>query len=542
MERPTADLVAFGGNVLTLDSANHVTEGLAIRDGEIVAVGTSRDVLSLAGEQTVRLDLAGRTAIPGLIETHNHPGLAGFRMRRAVDAATPPNDTIADIVERVAERARDLPAGEWVRAEGYDDTLLADRRHPTRWDLDPVSPRNPVYLTHVSGHLAVANSVALSRAGITEDTRSPRGGVIYRDDRGQVTGVLAELTALALVTRHLPHPRVDDLVEDLEAVSEVYVRAGITSVHDTGIFDPEGITAYRAAVATGRFLPRCYAFLTEPLLSELSAGVLSPLEAAVAGFGDERFRLGGVKLWADGSIQGLTGALTEPYACAPDLCGVATLSKDDIALRARVLSEAGWQLAIHGNGDAAIDAIIEGYVAAGAGAAGVDHRFRIEHCQMVREDQLVRMAENGIHASFFEKHVYYWGDRHRDIFIGPERASRISPLRSAERHGIRYGLHSDCPVTPIPPLEGIWAAVNRRTSGGTVLGPQERVSAEKALRAYTSDAAHLSFEEARKGTLEPGKLGDVTVLSADPTAVPATRLGDIRVDTTVIGGKVVWQR
>jgi predicted amidohydrolase YtcJ len=247
-------------------------------------------------------------------------------------------------------------------------------------------------------------------------------------------------------------------------------------------------------------------------------------------------------MWADGSIQGLTGALAEPYACAPHTHGIAIYTPEELTTRVRALHEAGWQVAIHGNGDAAIQQIIEAYAHTLAGGSDRDRRYRIEHCQMVRNDQLARMADLGILPSFFVKHVYYWGDRHRDIFIGPERARRISPLRSAQQRGIPFGLHSDCPVTPIPPLEGIWAAVNRITRRGETLGAEQRVDVTTALRAYTSDAAYLSFEEKIKGTLELGKLGDVAVLSADPTAVPPEQLKDILVDATVIGGEVVWER
>jgi predicted amidohydrolase YtcJ len=284
-----------------------------------------------------------------------------------------------------------------------------------------------------------------------------------------------------------------------------------------------------------------YGFLTEALFPNLAGGELSPIERATPGLGDDRFRLGAFKLWADGSIQGITGALTEPYCCAPDTTGVLIFPQEGLDRRVRALHDGGWQIGIHGNGDASIDAILDAYAAALRANPRPDHRHRIEHCQMVREDQLDRMAELGVAASFFIKHVYYWGDRHRDIFIGPERAARIDPLASAERRGLRFALHSDCPVTPVPPLFGVWCAVNRITRNGDVLGAEQRIGVETALRAYTSMAAELAFEESIKGTLEPGKLGDITVLSADPTAVPPETLKDLTVDLTVIGGEVVFE-
>ncbi len=214
---------------------------------------------------------------------------------------------------------------------------------------------------------------------------------------------------------------------------------------------------------------------------------------------------------------------------------------DDLARRIAALDAAGWQVAVHGNGDAAIEAIIDGYTKLG-GREPTGRRHRIEHCQTVREDQLDRMAAHDILASFFIKHVYYWGDRHRDVFLGPERARRISPLASARSRGIRFGLHSDTPVTPVPPLEGIWCAVARRTSGGDVLGPEQAIGVEAALRGYTVDAAYLAGEEDVKGSLEVGKLADLAVLSEDPTAVDPDRIRSLTVDGTVVGGRLVRQR
>jgi predicted amidohydrolase YtcJ len=258
----------------------------------------------------------------------------------------------------------------------------------------------------------------------------------------------------------------------------------------------------------------------------------------LAGVGDDHFRLAGVKVIADGSLQGLTGCLAEGYTCAPSEHGMMLLEPADLARRIADLDAAGWQVAVHGNGDAAIEAIIEGYARLG-GASG--RRHRIEHCQTVREDQLARMAAHEVLASFFIKHVYYWGDRHRDRFLGPERARRISPLASARSHGVRFGLHSDTPVTPVPPLEGIWCAVTRTTRRGERLGPEQAIDAAAALRGYTLDAAYLAGEEDVKGSLELGKLADLAVLSDDPTTVPPERLRSLRVEATVVGGEVVYE-
>lgn len=535
-----ADLILYNGSVLTLAGKSRL-EALAIRDGRIVTLGTSQDVLRLCGSATRCVDLAGKTAMPGFIETHNHPMHYGYAAKIAVNASTPPNETIDDILQRIDERVRSTPKGEWIRAERYDDTLLREKRHPTRADLDRVSPDHPVYMTHVTGHFSVANSVALRIAGITQANEDPPGGIIYRDESGAPNGVLAESAAQMLVSEHLPAFSESEMLESLQAASDAYIRAGVTTAHDLGLGlhgGTQAIAAYHRAKERGVFRPRVYGFLAEQILPELAEGKLGPMTRAVAGIGDDHLRLAGVKMWSDGSIQGITGALSEPYYCQPTTRGLPIYSEEELTLRIRALREAGWHVAIHANGDAAIQAVIDAYERTASGG----QRYRIEHCQTGREDQLDRIAAHDIHVSFFIKHVYYWGDRHRDIFLGPERAKRISPLESARKRGIRYALHSDCPVTPVMPLEGIWAAVNRMTSSGVELGPEQRVDVETALRGYTSNAAYLSFEEKQKGTLEAGKFGDVVVLDRDPMDTDPKMLNTLRVDMTIIGGQVVFEQ
>ena len=539
-----ADLVVFNGTVRALDAAQTSTTAMAVRDGRVLAVDSDREMLALVGERTRVLDLEGRTAVPGFIETHTHPTFFGMTLQAPVDAGCPPNERIADIVDRVADATRQVEPGQWVRGYRYDDTLLRDDRHPTRHDLDPASPDHPVCLMHISGHFCVLNSAGLRAVGVGRDTADPVGGIIERDETGEATGVLAETAAFAAYAA-MPKPDTEGLADALAAAGEAYLAAGVTSVHDTGVGlvgGPAELDGYRTALRSGRFRPRVRAYLVQDLFPGLSEGRLSPVESAIAGIGDERFRVGGVKLWADGSIQGLTGCVSEGYACAPDKTGLLIFPPDDLARRVAALHAAGWQVAVHGNGDQAIEAILGAYAGLGLSPRESRHRHRIEHCQMAREDQLDRMAEAGVLASFFVKHVYYWGDRHRDRFLGQARAQRIDPLASAQRAGIRFGLHSDTPVVPVPPLEGIWCAVERETRDGLRLGDEQRVDVATALAGYTSQAAHLGFEEQDKGTLEPGRLADVAVLSHDPMSVDGAKLRDIEVDSTIVGGEVVWSK
>lgn len=537
-----ADLVLLNGTVRSLDAADTVRPAMAVRGGRVLALDSDREMAGLVGEHTTVVDLNGRTAVPGFIESHNHPTFFGLTLRAAVDAGTPPNDTIGDIADRVEAAARETEPGEWIRGYRYDDTLLADDRHPTRADLDRVSPDHPVCLMHVSGHFCVLNSAGLRAVGIDERSADPVGGVIGRDARGAPDGLLTETAAFEAYAA-MPSAGPSELADALGAAGEAYLAAGVTSVHDTGVGLVAGVDeleAYRIAIAQDRFRCRVRAYLVQDLFPGLSEGRLSPVEAGMAGLGDERFRVGGVKLWADGSLQGLTGCVTQGYACAPDKTGMLLFPPDDLARRVAALHAAGWQVAVHGNGDGAIEAILRSYSALGTRAGDAHTRHRIEHCQMVRDDQLERMAEAGVLASFFIKHVYYWGDRHRDRFLGPDRAARIDPLRSARAHGVRFGLHSDTPVVPVPPLEGMWCAVRRTTRAGQTLGESETVDVATALRGYTSEAAYLGFEEQSKGSLEPGKLADVTVLSGDPMTVDPEHLGEVEVVQTIVGGRPVW--
>jgi len=533
----TADLVVLGGTVLTLDRSSSRASALAARDGRISAIGDDRTIAALIGPGTTVVNLDGRTVIPGFVESHNHPTFFGMALAAPVDAGSPPNDGIGDIVERVRAAVVDMGPGEWIRGFRYDDTLLADNRHPTRNDLDPVSPHNPVILTHVTGHFCVVNSAALRAIGLSAQTPDPPGGAIARDERGEPSGLLIE-TAAFLANSATPSQGPDHMAEALLLADEEYLANGVTSVHDTGIGLVGGqgeLDAYRLVTRSGKLRTRVHGYLFHTLLPGLDEGEPDKPDPTVA---TDRFTMTGVKIVADGSIQGRTGCLAEGYTCDPSEHGMMLVEPDDLARRIAALDAAGWQVAVHGNGDAAIEAIIDGYTTLGA-PTGTGRRHRIEHCQTVREDQLDRMAEHDILASFFIKHVYYWGDRHRDVFLGPERARRISPLASARSRGIRFGLHSDTPVTPVPPLEGIWCAVARRTSGGDVLGADQAIDAEAALRGYTVDAAYLAGEEDIKGSLEVGKLADLAVLSRDPTAVEPDKIRSLTVDGTVVGGSLV---
>lgn len=332
------------------------------------------------------------------------------------------------------------------------------------------------------------------------------------------------------MTAHLPPHDRAALRQGLAVAAREFLAAGVTTVHDMGHpWTADAVAALEDAAAESL-----------PLRVVVYARGAQRDEVLAGGFRHPRLRLGGVKLLADGSIQGYTAALREGYHDRPGEHGIHVLPPPELAARVAAAHARGWQVAVHGNGDAAIDAILDAFEAALRASPRADHRHRLEHGQTVRPDQLDRMARLGVHASFFVAHTHYWGDRHRDRFLGPDRAARISPLRSARARGIRFGLHSDAPVTPVSPLRSLAAAVTRRTAGGDVLGPEERLPVDAALAALTRDAAALAFDEHDVGSIAPGRRADLVVLGADPERVPPDTLAELRVDLTVIEGAVVY--
>lgn len=538
--RPPGPVLYRGGPVIPLDGTRRVARALLTDGDRIVAVGSEEELGALAEERGARVvELRGRALLPGFIDAHGHfPGTGLFAL--FVDLQSPPAGPVEDLaglVGRLGARARETPEGRWVIGLGYDDTLLAERRHPTRRDLDRASTRHPVAAIHVSGHLAALNSAALAALGIGPETPDPEGGHIRRDASGEPDGVLEE-TAMMAVAEKL-RPGLLDSLRMLRRAVDDYLRAGVTTAQ-CGLAPAGLIRALHLASRLGlvplRLVVWPDADAADAMLGgELELGSPDPLW----------FRVGAVKLVADGSIQGYTAWLRDPYHVPPPgRPGWRGYPRMDPAeLRERVVRyhAAGLQVAVHGNGDAAIDAILDAVEAAQAAHPRPDARHIVIHAQTARPDQLDAMARLGVVPSFFVLHTFYWGDRHRDIFLGPSRAARISPAASARARGIPFTLHADAPVVPMEPLRILHAAVNRTTRSGAVLGPEERIPPLAALRALTADAARQHFEEEIKGSLEPGKLADLVILSRSPLDEPST-LDRIEVVETVVGGRSVYRR
>ncbi|MDE0358942.1 MAG: amidohydrolase [Gammaproteobacteria bacterium] len=539
------DTIYLNGQIVTMDAEARTVEAVAVRGDEIVGVGSNTEIGLMAGPGTRVVDLEGRAMTPGFYAPHDHFPWAGAIAVTTVNLNSPPMGPVQNIdglVDALREKAAETPAGDWIQGWGYDDTLIEDQRHPTRHDLDRVSTEHPIYISHTSGHLGVANTMALGMAGIAADTQPPPGGVIRHEaDTGEPDGVLEE-TAAWMVMGIVPPATVEQKLEGFRRAVQIYVEQGVTTTVITG-GTAENVVDLQMARREGLLLLRVVT-----MVSKAAPGFPSPAEAGgfVSGFGDDRLKLGGIKIVQDGSNQGFTGYFTEPYHTPfngdPEWRGYPARSREDLTAMVKGLHRAGYQIAIHGNGDAAIDDIIHAFREAQRDFPREDARHRIEHCQMVRKDQLDEIAELGITPSFFVGHVFYWGDRHRDIFMGPERAAGISPLKSSIDRGIRFTVHDDTPVTPVDPLQLIWVSVNRLTRSDQVLGPEERVSPLEAMRAMTIDAAWQNFEEDIKGSVEPGKLADLVILSDNPLTVDPLAIREIQVMETIVGGETVYLR
>lgn len=531
------------GVVLTMDPLNTVTEAVLVQEGEIAAIGKSSDLMSRVDEDTLVVDLRGRTLMPGFVDAHGHFPGSGQTVFSA-DLNSPPIGEVNNMAELIARLGAfaDRRSEGWIVGHGYDDTLLAEKRHPTRDDLDRVSAERPVAIVHVSGHLAVVNSAGLEILGIDESTVDPEGGVIVRDplsaDGRRPNGVLEETAARALWEYTLDLGIMDGVKMTTQAAAE-YLSVGVTTASAGGM--PLSVAKLLGLLSSLNQFPQRVALF--PLFEEVGEDLLSGA-VVLDTLGDARVSVPRVKIIADGSIQGYTGYLSEPYyrPFKGDAAyrGYPSVAREELFRQVAGLYERRIQVAIHCNGDASIDDGLDAIAAAAQAYPWPEARPLIIHAQMTRLDQIERMAELGVTPSFFSAHTYYWGDRHAAIFMGPERAANMSPARWAQEAGVRFSSHMDTPVTPMLPLQAVWSQVNRESTAGVVIGPGQTIDRLSALRAVTIDAAWQVFMDDQIGSIEPGKRADLVVLSDNP--LTAVDMRSIKVDRTVIDGATVYSR
>ena len=531
-----ADLVLVNGQVITSNMEYDVNEAVAVTDNQIVMVGTNEEVKQLIGSQTEVVDLAGRSLVPGFIDSHLHITLYGTN-KLGVSCKEPTIESLHDVLKEIEKKVNETPIGKWVRAWGFNQTKISENRYPSRKELDLISSNHPIILRRACGHISVVNSKALEIAGIDEHTTDPEGGIVVRDEEGVPTGVLIENAQMPFY--ELADFTHEELLQGLMMASNDFTASGITSIHDAGVSSPENFRVMQEAVRNGKIQVRVYAIVST--INKSEEFVDKMIKAGIStGLGDEKFKIGPAKVFTDGSSSGPTAAMREPYTDDSENSGILYFSQEELN---RILGEAhekGFQITAHAQGDRAIEMMLNCIDEALKKHPRKNHRHRIEHAGITMPDLVERMRQLEVipipNPAFFLE----YGDGYMKSY--GERVNHMYPVRDFIDKGIIAAGGSDSPVTSFNPLLGIHGAVNRKSSTGQIVGGNQRIGVLEAIKLFTWNGAYASFEENIKGSIEIGKLADLVVLNGAILDVPTDQIKDMQVDYTIIGGKVVFQK
>ena len=510
-----------------------------IQNSTVVVVGSKIIEVGQTSEVDIPKDVKvlnaiGKTVIPGFIDSHTHFLLMGVRSLTTLDLSG--TRSISEVVERVRVKLTELPKGTWLNAHGFDESVWSEKRYPTKDDLDPISPDNPVTLTPFYGHLISVNTRTFELVQINKETPDPPGGKIDRDPvTGEAIGVLRE-EAIKLIDEVKPPTTKEESLKGLQKACEIALSWGCTSIHELGS-DPIDISTYQTARENGVLKVRSYvmptARFTEKMLDGLEAlGVRTR-------FGDEFFRIGSVKIYVDGSMGARTAVFFEPYADDPSTSGIFNIPLDELEQRVVRAHKLGLQIAIHAIGDRGIEEALNAIETALERESRKNHRHRIEHCEILTEDQIRRIKRLEIVPSMQPNFIGEWGQPGGmyEQRLSSNRLRLSNPFRKMLDEGIKVAFGSDCgycPPWPLNPLYGIWSAVNHPIE-------ESRISLEETVKCYSLYGAYASFEEDIKGSIEPGKLADIAILSEDLTSIPPEQIKNVKVDLTMVGGKIQWQ-
>lgn len=540
-----ADLVLQNAHVVTMNRSAPEAEAIAVAGDRILAVGTNDDISRYVGDETNVIDLEGKTVIPGMIDAHVHFLGLGNRLLQ-LDARNVRDKD--EIIERVADHAAEAAPGEWIQGRGWDQNRWTVKEFPTKEELDAASPENPVYLGRVDGHAAWVNSRALEIAGITKDTEDPPGGQIIRYASGEPAGTLVD-NAFRLVTPHIPAITEEQKRRAIALAVEECLSSGLTGVHEAGGYR-EDIELYAEMMEADELDLRINEFLRWPTDEQTLPHTYESLDYYLEqgpqiGLHDNRLTIRGIKMSIDGAMGSRGAALLEPYEDDPDNVGLLRLSEDEIYETILRGVKAGFQVTTHAIGDRANRVVLDAMERALAETGAQNTRLRIEHAQVLHPDDVPRFAELGIIPSMQPTHcttdMNWIATR-----LGEERTQYAYAWRSLLDSGVRIAGGSDAPVEPVQPLPGIYAAITRRDletgwPGEDGWHPEQKVTREEALRMFTLDAAYAGFDEDLKGSLEPGKLADIVVLSKDIMTIPAEEILTTDVLMTFLGGKLVYE-
>jgi predicted amidohydrolase YtcJ len=540
-----ADTIYSGGDIITVNAQQPTVEALAVKDGKILALGSTSEInLAYQGDATIAIDLAGKTLSPAFIDPHSHY-FSSLTVANQVNVFAPPAGPGQDIpsIIRELKEFRDrngIPAGEIIQAYGYDDNAMPDGIGLTRDDLDLDFPDNPVLVGHVSMHGAVLNSAAMKQHGISAETETPPGGIILRKPgSNEPEGLLME-TAYLPIFATLPKPNAQQEVEWSKAGQMLYAAAGITTAHE-GATHAADLALMQRAAAGGASIIDVIAF---PFITDLDV-VLEDNPPESFGKYVNGLKIGGVKITIDGSPQGKTAFFTTPYLTGgpggeKNWRGEPTFPEDEVKAMVKQVYDLNLPLNLHANGDAAIDMFLRAHLYAAGNDPARPRRTTVIHSQFVRPDQLDKYVDWSITPALYTEHTYYFADTHI-LNRGKAQAFYISPMRAAIDKGLRPTSHTDFVVAPLDQLFVMWTAVNRISRAGVVIGAQQRVTALEALQAITINAAYQYGEEGVKGSLEPGKVADLVILSDNPLAVDPMKIKDITVVETIKSGKTIYE-
>lgn len=522
--------------IVTLHDPVPEAEAVCVAGGRILAVGSRDEVLSRAAafgpHDTV--DLGGGVLYPGFIDTHSHLSMYADTFSQVYCGSR--LGTVAAVLDALREAARKTPEDRWIVGYAYDDTSIDQKRHLTREDLDAVCADRPMLIKHLSVHFCYLNSPALERLGYTADTRIA-GGTVRLGPDGRPDGVLEENASYQAIARLPATPFEEARRNTLRAVAD-YNAKGFTTFMDGGIglsgSYKTDLSVYMSLARSGELNARGYLQFMPPVMDELQ-----PL--GLWGYPSARLAFGGVKYFTDGSIQGYTGALLADYHTRPGYRGQLVCTQEELEALVMKYHRAGIQVAVHTNGDAAIEATLRAYERAQAELPRPDLRHIFVHAQMASDEQLRRMKACHALPTFFVRHIEVWGDGHYETYLGPERAERLDPAGSAVRLGLPFALHVDTPVLPVTALDSIHAAVNRLSPSGRLMGADQRISPREAIKAYTSYAALFCMGGHDRGRIAPGRLADFVLLSDDLETIDPSAIKRTQVRMTVCGGRIVHQ-
>lgn len=534
MKRTQEHTVYTGAKIVTLAPEQPTAEAVCAADGRIVCVGSRDEVAAFAGPAARIVDLGGGVLYPGFIDTHSHLSIYANFLDKFFCNQT--YGDIATMLRAFAEHAAKSPTAGWVVGYCFDDTGMKDQRHLTRHDLDAVCPDRPVMISHITYHLGYVNTKAMELLGFDAYTRID-GGEVHLGPDGQPSGLLKE-NAFFNAVKAVPAASGEGAVRAaLKKAVAVYNAQGFTTFQDGGIglsnSSDELLRAYTGLARDGELNARAYLHFIPELLDKLVEFGIYSLNI------NDHLYFGGAKMFVDGSIQSFTAALSSPYHTRPDFKGELVFPIEFIDETVKKYHCLGIPVAVHANGDRAIECVIRAFEKAKAACPRQVPGHMIVHVQMASDEHLARLRACGVTPTFFTRHVYTWGDRHRRLFLGEERAARLDPAGSCVRMNMPFALHVDTPVQPVTALKSIHTAVNRLTSSGYLLGPDQRVPALEAVKAYTTYATICCRGEKDRGVIAPGRYADFVLLSDDPVSVAPETIEDIAVRMTICGGRVV---